>query len=64
MPGVMSGVQWTDSLGLCRIYGMMSGLSGGNGTSANGPSRKQKQSAPAVDPEILGVDTQNDPWKQ
>lgn len=47
-----------------RIYGMMSGLSGGNGTSANGQSRKQKQSAPAVDPEILGVDTKDDPWKQ
>lgn len=48
----------------CRIYGMMSGLSSGNGAAANGQSRKQKQSTPAVDPEILGVDVQNDPWKQ
>jgi len=49
---------------MCRIYGMMSGLSSGNGTSANGQPKKQKQSTPAVDPEILGADTQNDPWKQ
>ena len=43
---------------------MMSGLSNGNGASASGQPRKQKQSTPAVDPEILGADTQNDPWKQ
>lgn len=48
----------------CRIYGMMSGLSSGNGAAANGQARKQQQSTPAVDPEILGVDVQNDPWKQ
>ena len=35
-----------------------SGLSSGNGTS----SSQQKQSRPAVDPEILGADPKNDPW--
>lgn len=56
-------LDWLQML-MCRIYGMMSGLSSGNGASANGQPRKQKQSTPAVDPEILGADTQNDPWKQ
>ncbi len=42
---------------------MMSGLSSGSGASANGQSRKRK-STPAVDPEILGADSANDPWKQ
>ena len=35
-----------------------SGLSSGNGSSRS----KQKQSGPAVDPEILGADPKNDPW--
>ena len=55
------GAQWLILVLTCllhRIYGMMSGL-----TSGNGASRSQKQrSSPAVDPEILGADPKNDPW--
>ena len=65
---------------VCRIYGMMSqGSSDGSSPSerssdGGSPSstrasrrqknRKQQQSTPVIDPEILGDDSENDPWKQ
>ncbi|KAL3131506.1 Heat shock protein 90-5, chloroplastic [Trebouxia sp. C0009 RCD-2024] len=44
-----------------RIYGMMSGVSSGNGTSRSQRKQSKQSSGPAVDPEILGADPK-DPW--
>ena len=42
-----------------------SGLSSNGASAAAAPRRSSSapKSSPAVDPEILGADPQNDPWK-